>query len=524
MGKKALNRRDFIKLSAIASASLPITLSGFPLFAEEKPNKFNFDSDNDNVLVLIQLQGGNDGLNTMFNLNQYDNLQNVRSNIIIQQNQLLGVNGDTAFHPNLGGLQSVWQQEKLTIVQNVGYPNQNRSHFRSTDIWNSGSSADEFISTGWLGRYFSLQHGEFPTNYPNDTNPDPFAITIGKIVTETCQGTSANFSMALTDPDNPGTAAVFNAGDLPNNCYGDALSFVNETVKQTNAYASVIKEASGKGNSLSSKYTDSELSQKLKNVARLISGGLGTKVYVVQLGGFDTHDSQVIEGENADGQHAELLKELSDAVVAFQDDLDLLGISDRVIGMTYSEFGRRIRSNAALGTDHGNAAPLFVFGNCVNNQILGDTPVIDTHVDDYEGVAMQFDFRDIYKTIITDWLGGSQSDANSVLFQQFDGISLFDANCSASLSNNNFENEDFGLNVYPNPASNMITINFVGFDGNVKITIFNSIGAVVKSVTNKSYDSNNHSLQVDISNFARGNYFVHYQTRGISKTKKLIKY
>ena len=130
-------------------------------------------------------------------------------------------------------------------------------------------------------------------------------------------------------------------------------------------------------------------------MARLISGGLGTKVYVVQLGGFDTHDSQVIEGENADGQHAELLKELSDAVVAFQDDLDLLGISDRVIGMTYSEFGRRIRSNAALGTDHGNAAPMFVFGNCVNNQILGDTPVIDTHVDDYEGVAMQFDFRDI---------------------------------------------------------------------------------------------------------------------------------
>ena len=218
------------------------------------------------------------------------------------------------------------------------------------------------------------------------------------------------------------------------------------------------------------------------------------------------------------------IRDRSDAVVAFQDDLDLLGISDRVIGMTYSEFGRRIRSNAALGTDHGNAAPLFVFGNCVNNQILGDTPVIDTHVDDYEGVAMQFDFRDIYKTIITDWLGGSQSDANSVLFQQFDGISLFDANCSASLSNNNFENEDFGLNIYPNPASNMITINFVGFDGNVKITIFNSIGAVVKSVTNKSYDSNNHSLQVDISNFARGNYFVHYQTRGISKTKKLIKY
>ena len=524
MGKRKLNRRDFIKLSTIASASLPITLSGFPIFAEEKPNQFQFNSDNDNILVLIQLQGGNDGLNTIFNLNEYDNLQQVRSNIIIPQNELLSVNGDTAFHPNLAGLQSVWEQEKLTIVQNVGYPDQNRSHFRSTDIWNSGSAADEFISTGWLGRYFSLQHGEFPDNYPNNANPDPFAITIGKIVTETCQGTSANFSMALTDPDNPGTAAVFNAGDLPNNCYGDALSFVNETVKQTNAYASVIKEASSKGNSLSSKYTDSELCQKLKNVARLISGGLATKVYVVQLGGFDTHDSQVVQGENTEGRHAELLKELADAINAFQDDLDVLGIGDRVVGMTYSEFGRRIRSNAALGTDHGTAAPLFVFGNCVNNKILGDTPTIDTQVGQKEGVPMQFDFRDIYKTIITDWLGGTQSDANSVLFKEFDGISLFTANCSASLSNNQFETDDFGLNVYPNPASNSITINFAGFDGPVKITIFNSIGAVVKKVTNKSYDSNNHSLQVDISNLARGNYFVHYRTRGISKTKKLIKY
>ena len=511
-------------MSAIASASLPVTLSGFPIFAEEKPKQYNFNSDNENILVLIQLQGGNDGLNTIFNLSQYDNLQNVRSNIIIPQNELIPVNADTAFHPNLGGLQSVWQQEKLTIVQNVGYPNQNRSHFRSTDIWNSASDANEFISTGWLGRYFSLQHGEFPSNYPNNENPHPFAITVGKIVTETCQGTTANFSMALTDPDNPGTANVFNSGDLPNNCYGDALAFVNETVKQTNAYAAVIQEAARKGNSLSTKYSDSSLSQKLKNVARLISGGLGTKVYVVQLGGFDTHDYQIIEGNNSTGIHADLLLELSEAVEAFQDDLDLLGVSDRVVGMTYSEFGRRIRSNGAYGTDHGNAAPLFVFGNCVNNQILGDTPIIDTHVDDYEGVPMQFDFRDIYKTIITDWLGGTQSDANSVLFKEFDGISLFSANCSASLSSNQFETDDFGLNVYPNPASNSITINFTGFSGHVKITIFNSIGAVVKKVTNKTYDSNNHSLQVDISNLARGNYFVHYRTKGISKTKKLIKY
>jgi uncharacterized protein (DUF1501 family) len=360
--KQKLNRRDFIKLSSLASASLPIALSGFPLFANEKPNEYNFAVENDNVLVLIQLQGGNDGLNTVFDLNQYDNLQNVRSNLIIPETELLTVDGTTRFHPSMTGIQSIWEQEKLAVIQNVGYPDQNRSHFRSTDIWNSASNSDEYVSTGWIGRFFSENHAEFPENYPTAENPHPFAITIGKTVSETCQGKNANFSMALVDPDNPGSALVSNTGAIPNNCYGDALSFVNDTISQTNAYADVIINASNLGSNLSEKYTDSELAEKLKHVAKLISGGIKTKVFVVQIGGFDTHDNQVIEGETKTGEHAELLQELSDAMFAFQDDLELLNIDEKVIGMTYSEFGRRIRSNAGLGTDHGTAAPLFVFG------------------------------------------------------------------------------------------------------------------------------------------------------------------
>lgn len=200
--KQKLNRRDFIKLSSIASASLPIVLSGFPIFANEKPKEYSFTTDNDNILVLIQLQGGNDGLNTVFNLNQYSNLQSVRSNIIIPENELLTVDDVTRFHPSMAGIQKVWEQEKLSLIQNVGYPNQNRSHFRSTDIWNSASSSEVTISSGWIGRFFNENHATFPENYPSPENPHPFAITIGKIVSETCQGPSANFSMALNDPDN----------------------------------------------------------------------------------------------------------------------------------------------------------------------------------------------------------------------------------------------------------------------------------------------------------------------------------
>jgi uncharacterized protein (DUF1501 family) len=519
-----LNRRDFIKLSSIASASLPIALSGFPVFANQKPKAYNFSTDNENVLVLIQLQGGNDGLNTIFDLNQYDNLQAVRSNIIIPETDLLTVDSTTRFHPSMSGIQQIWNNEKLSIIQNVGYPNQNRSHFRSTDIWNSASDAEDYISSGWIGRFFNQNHPSFPENYPNQNNTDPFAITIGKIVSETCQGANSNFSMALQDPNEPGTALVSNTGTISDNCYGDALNFVNNTITQTNAYADVIKKASNTGKNLSNKYTDSNLSEKLKHVARLVAGGIKTKVFVVQIGGFDTHDNQIIEGETNTGRHAELLKELSDAMLAFQDDLELLNIDQKVIGMTYSEFGRRIRSNAGLGTDHGTAAPLFMFGTCAKNQILGDAPEIDTQVDDKEGVQMQYDFRNIYSTILTDWLGASKQETSNVLFKNFDALPLFKSGCSASLSSNGFLLEKSEIKVFPNPTSDFINIKFYGTNERVKITLYNTIGAVVKIVTDKKYSGIQHVLNVDITSLSKGNYFIHYQTKGISKTKKVFKY
>jgi uncharacterized protein (DUF1501 family) len=422
------------------------------------------------------------------------------------------------------GIKEIWDQEKLSIIQNVGYPNQNRSHFRSTDIWNSASSANEYVSSGWIGRFFDINHSAFPSNYPNTENSDPFAITIGEIVSETCQGTNANFSMALIDPNNPGTALASNASEITNNCYGDAISFVNDTISQTNAYAEVIVNAANAGNNLSEKYTDSELSEKLKNVAKLISGGIKTKVFIVQIGGFDNHDNQVVEGETKTGKHAELLQELSDAMHAFQDDLQLLNIDEKVIGMTYSEFGRRIRSNAGRGTDHGTAAPLFLFGTCAKNQILGDAPEINTQVDEQEGVQMQYDFRNIYSTILTDWLGATKQESTTLLFTNFDALPIFKEGCAAALSTDDFILEGLEIKVFPNPTINVVNIEFIGNNEQVKITLYNTIGATVKEITNKKYSAIKHTLHVDVKNLSKGNYFVHYQSKGISKTKKLLKY
>ena len=150
--------------------------------------------ESDRVLVLIQMNGGNDGLNTFLPMNQYDKLANVRRNIIIPENQLIK-DQQYGFHPSLAPIKSIYDKGKMGILQSVGYPNQNRSHFRSTDIWTTASAAEEVITTGWLGRYFADGHPEFPDNYPSETYPDPFAITMGNVVSETCQGTAANFSL-----------------------------------------------------------------------------------------------------------------------------------------------------------------------------------------------------------------------------------------------------------------------------------------------------------------------------------------
>lgn len=430
MNKHKISRRDFLKWSSIAA--LPITLGGFPISTQARPRAMSFENENDKILVLVQLQGGNDGLSTIYDMNEYANLQAVRSNIIVPDTSIIPFSGTQGFHPVMGNLKQVWDAGNLGIVHSVGYPNQNRSHFRSSDIWHSGSDADAYVATGWIGRFYDLNFSDYPMGYPSLEQSHPFALTMGRLVSETCQGVNANYSLALEDPFNPGTALVGAEGAAPANCYGDMLTFVNDTVAQTNAYSAAITLAANTGNNLSTKYEDfgsTSLAMKLKNVARLISGGLQTKVYIVQIGGFDTHDNQVDGGDTTTGIHGNLLQELSDAICAFQEDLELLGVADRVVGMTYSEFGRRILSNGSLGTDHGTAAPLFLFGTCVKDEILGTHPTIDPAVGIEDGVAMQYDFRNIYGTILSQWLGASVAEVQNILFPSFTPLPLFKDGC-----------------------------------------------------------------------------------------------
>ncbi|MCF8464596.1 MAG: DUF1501 domain-containing protein [Flavobacteriales bacterium] len=520
MGKKNFSRRDFMKLSSMAS--LPLTLGGFPLFTHGKPPA-PFDTENDKILVLVQLQGGNDGLSTLFHADEYANLAAVRSNILVPESSIINFTGDYGFHPVMTGMHDVWDMGAMGIVQNVGYPNQNRSHFRSTDIWNTASSAEQYLTTGWIGRFYDIEYSSYPNGFPNGANPHPFALTIGNLISETCQGTNANYSMAVSDPFNPGSVLIGAGGNTPANCYGDALSFVNQTAEQTNAYSTVISAAAGAGNNLSPKWAnlETELAEKLKHVSRLISGGLQTKVYIVQIGGFDTHDNQVIDGAPETGNHAELLKELSDAVCAFQDDVELLGVDDRVVGMTYSEFGRRIRSNAGLGTDHGTAAPLFLFGSCIEPQILGDHPEIDQGVSIDEGIAMQYDFRDIYGTMLTHWLGADEQEVQNIIYPDFQALPLFKASCA--LVADVVEERQFNLSLYPNPTADFSQLEFSGNGEKTKIILLNAAGGLVKEIANQPFLEGQHSVNIDLSDLASGNYFLRISSKGLNRVEKLMR-
>ncbi len=518
-----MKRRNFLQTAS--TASLPVLLNGFNLGTVAKSSLFNYiNNDSDRVLVLIQMDGGNDGLNTVIPIDQYDNLANARPNLIIPQNQILNLTPEVGLHPEMTGIKSLYEDARIAIVQDVGYPNQNRSHFRSLDIWNTASDADEFLKTGWLGRYLDTEYPDYPDNYPNETCPDPFALTVGHIVSETCQGIASNFSGAVMDPFSP--ANLIEAGENEvgfGTCYANEINFLKEEIAKTNAYSERIVAAAENGTNLAEYPQSESLAQQLKTVALLIAGGLQTKVYIVNIGGFDTHANQVEEDDTTSGNHANLLRRLSNAIKAFQDDLGMLGIEERVLGMTFSEFGRQIRSNFGLGTDHGNAAPLMVFGACVNPSILGDNPEIPEEVEIQEGVPMQYDFRSVYGSVLMDWFEVPEAQVRELLYEDFQHIPIIQG-CDL-VDTKDISEAQSGLDTYhyPNPFRDWLTIGFTVKTSRVRVSIYDTIGHEVKVIADQQFLEGTHELKIETRDLTSGNYYYRIESGNQVKTKPLVK-
>jgi uncharacterized protein (DUF1501 family) len=370
-------------------------------------------ASNDRVLVVIQLNGGNDGLNTVFPLDQYSRLAAARPNIIVPDTSILPLGSfQTGLHPVMTGLKSLYDEKRLTVVQGVSYAASDLSHFRSTDIWLTGANADQYMTTGWLGRFLQYEYPTFPDGYPSTAMPDPLAIEVGSSLSTSLLGATSSTGQTIASSFNGSITQLqsgYTSGYTPDTLAGSAAAFLRQQQLSANQYADAIVNAWNRGANTQN-YADSPagippngLGQQLKLVARLVKGGLKTKVYFVLAGGYDTHSNQVDSGDHRTGYHARLLQELSEAVRTFQTDLTTMNVADRVMGMTFSEFGRRVKANGSNGTDHGTAAPMFLFGNAVNPTVVGVNAVIPSAVDTGTQVPTQFDFRQVYRSVLQDW-------------------------------------------------------------------------------------------------------------------------
>ena len=512
-----MKRRNFLRTSALST--VPVMLNGMKLGAMPFPLALSQGEENDRVLVIIQLNGGNDGLNCVIPIDQYSALSNLRSNILIPEGSVLGIEPTLGLHPKMTGLQSLYGDGEMAIVQGVGYPNQDRSHFRSTDIWTTGSDANEFLSTGWLGRYFNEDHPLYPEGYPNEDYDAPFALTMGSLVSETCQGPLTNYSLALNDPFALAPLSESELGNLPNNNYGNELGFLIDAIAQTNAYSGVILDAAESGNNMATYPDGNRLAIQLKNVALLIAGGLKTKVYVCSLGGFDTHAAQV-DGETTEGTHAQLLDQLSGAVKAFQEDLKQLGVDERVLTMTFSEFGRQIRSNNSDGTDHGTAAPLMLFGPCVKPGVLGDNPQISLDSEPQAGVPMQYDFRSIYATVLRDWIGVGESDIYDILNPEVQFLPLIEGcSLSTAIQQEMFTETHFRL--YPNPASAFTTLEWQSNGQAWTATLLDKWGHEVQVWKGPKASKQLMTQRINLAPVPAGHYFIHLRQGNQSVTRAI---
>lgn len=522
-----MKRRHFLKNLIPASALFPSLVNGFNVKAYGAAGFFETlagAADNDHVLVIVQLSGGNDGLNTLIPVSNYSDYNNLRQNIAIPLDKVLPLDGysKAGLHPSMKGMQQLYNEDKLAVLYSVGYPQPNESHFRATDIWLTGADANQYLTTGWTGRFLSTTYENFPIGYPNASMPDPLAIQIGSVLSPVFMGPGGFTAMATpTDLDFYGLINGI-ADPVPDSPMGTELTYLRTVARQTNKYADVIVGAANKSGTQAPYPAGNELAAQLKTVARLVSGGLKTKVYMVNMGGFDTHGGQVQVGNTVSGNHASLLKKVSEAITAFQNDLQQLGVSKRVAGMTFSEFGRRIKSNGSAGTDHGAAQPVFLFGEPVKKGVLGNPPDLPADTDVSASLPMQYDFRSVYATILRDWFCVDPTDIGTMLYKNYQYLPLMETT-SCTLNKELDKLGDKLIMNYPNPFVNATTLEFKTGGGHTLVQIFDVSGKLVAVPVDTDYPAGTYDVLFNVGYLAAGVYYARFQNGPTQQVRTMIK-
>jgi uncharacterized protein (DUF1501 family) len=395
-----IKRREFIQLGSLATASfmVPKFLKAFERIDRVPPGN--------KVMVILQLSGGNDGLNTVIPIRN-DIYYRERPRLGIEKTKALSLTDEVGLHPALIGLKELYDDGSLGILNNVGYPNPDRSHFRSMDIWQTGSGSDQYISTGWVGRYLDAQcHGcDKPT----------YALEIDDVLSLALKGENSK-AIAMKDPQRLfGTSNEKFFKDVLKdhaNSGEETADYLYKTMSETLSSANYIFQQS-KAHPSTTEYPKTELGNGLKTIASLIFSDINTKVYYISLGSFDTHVNQ-------ENQQQRLFTELSDAVKAFSKDLKVNNRFSDVLMFTFSEFGRRVSQNASGGTDHGTANNMFLIGGALKQKgIINSMPDLN---DLSEGdLKYKIDFKTVYATVLKNWL---DADDTAILGKKYDHLSF----------------------------------------------------------------------------------------------------
>jgi uncharacterized protein (DUF1501 family) len=530
-----MNRRNFLR-NTIPAVTMPSLLNGFSFTAFSSNetalgNLLQQATDTDHVLVLVQLAGGNDGINMVIPLDVYANYYNARTNVAIPQSKVLRLDGTdkSGLHPSMTLLQNMYNEGKMNVVQSVGYDNPNFSHFRANDIWMSGDTTEDRrarVKTGWMGRYLENEFPGYPDAYPNNNMPDPLAIQISSVPTLDLQGNIYSMGLSVTDPeklytfDNPFRDYPLNSAPA-----NKELRFLRVISEKTKIYSDIIRAAYRRSANMTTYPTQNDLANQLRIVARLIKGGLKTRVYTVTIGGFDTHKKQVNAGDTTTGAHAKLMKDLSTAIAAFQTDLELMNLDDRVLGMTFSEFGRRLKSNASLGTDHGAAAPLIMFGKHAKKGILGKSPDIPSDIQVVNNIPFQYDFRSVYASVLEQWFCVKKPALNDILLKNYQSLPLITGPCGVAddITTNNNNSNDLIFKMWPSPYTINATIQFSTKGGNTMIQQMNALGQVIKVITNKEYAAGTYNIDVYDDGLPPGAYFLRLQNGALQKVITVMK-
>jgi uncharacterized protein (DUF1501 family) len=411
-----LTRRDFLIKGAAMLATLGL---GVPLIFAENGSLLSSasgdtqeDSVDAPVLVVIQLSGGNDGMNTLipYGMGGYFD---ARPTLKITQGEVLAINNEVGLHPSLAQLNELYNNGKLAIVQGVGYPKPDHSHFRSMEIWQT-AEPEKYNRSGWLARYVESSLGQsnnplkalqIGNNANKSFNSEKVNVPVIQTVEtynlfdpktpKTDQNRLAQAFLDMYDPKRQGTQVKVTCERGT-----DAYQSVDAIHSLTNAYQNRLE------------YPKSNIARDLQLVSKMLAGKSGTRVFYVELGGFDDHVQEK-------DQHAKLLKQLDEALGTFYKDLEAQGLQDRVVTMAFSEFGRRVKENGNGGTDHGTAAPVMILGGKVKGGMYGTMPSL-TNLDNGD-LKYEVDFRSVYYTLVDNWLKG---DANTVLQGSYEKLAF----------------------------------------------------------------------------------------------------